>query len=228
MTILWAAISAILVFYFRESIKISHQQRNVTSKLDAYLIHWALKIIDGSDFDFKLSSIGLRWAEEHEKCKSTKEIFQLNEKFKIKLEGMKSELFLNGTFETLISKANDKMVNSELDSSQIYTIISEYRRDIIDGKLYPNDSELSVLSPTTTRLAISLKLNIVSLLEDLIMILTKIEKDPNQMKSKDELFELYVCWLKIVRDKQLLINSNKQFLSKSALVNAFKNFLSGI
>ena len=99
MTIFWAAISAILVFYFRESIKLAHQQRNVTSKLDAYLVHWSLKIIEGNDSEFKLSSVGLRWAEKHEKCKDIQEVLKLNEEFKEKLQEMKSELFLNGVFE---------------------------------------------------------------------------------------------------------------------------------
>ncbi|WP_440876868.1 hypothetical protein [Thalassotalea sp. PLHSN55] len=228
MTIFWAAISAILVFYFRESIKLAHQQRNVTSKLDAYLVHWSLKIIEGNDSDFKLSSVGLRWAEKHEKCNSIEEILKINEEFKDKLQEMKSELFLNGAFEEMISNANQKMKDSELSSEQIYKMISEYRRDFIDGKLYPSDNDLSVLSPTTTRLAISLKLNIISLLEGLIMLLVKIEKDPNQMKSKDELFELYVCWLKIVRDKQLLIKSNRELLSQGVFSIACGNFVSGL
>jgi len=228
VTIFWAAISAILVFYFRESIKLAHQQRNVTSKLDAYLVHWALKIIEGNDSEFKLSSIGMRWAEKHEKCKCIEEVLKVNEEFKDKLQEMKRELFLSGAFEEMISNANQKMTNSELSSEQIYKMISEYRRDFIDGKLYPSDNDLSVLSPSTTRLAISLKLNIISLLEGLIMILIKIEKDPNQMKSKDELFELYVCWLKIVRDKQLLIKSNRELLSQGVFSVACGNFLSGL
>jgi len=228
VTIFWAAISAILVFYFRESIKLAHQQRNVTSKLDAYLVHWSLKLIEGNDSDFKLSSVGIRWAEKHEKCNNFEEVIALNDEFKEKLDEMKSELFLNGAFEEMISNANKKMTNSELSPEQIYKMISEYRRDFIDGKLYPTDNDLSVLSPATTRLSISLKLNIISLLEGLIMILAKIEKDPNQMKSKDELFELYVCWLKIVRDKHLLIKLNRKLLSQGVFSNACGNFLSGV
>ena len=228
MTIFWAAISAILVFYFRESIKLAHQQRNVVSKLDAYLVHWTLKIIEGNDSDFKLSSIGMRWAEKHEKCNSAEEIVKLNDEFNEKLQEVKTEFFLNGTFEEIISNANKKMASSELSPEQIFKMLSEYRRDFIDGKLYPSDNELSVLSPSTTKRAISLKLNIISLLEGLSMMLVKIEKDPNQMTSKDELFELYVCWLKIVRDKQLLINSNRKLLSQGVFSSACGNFLSGL
>ena len=228
MTIFWAAISAILVFFFRESIKLAHQQRSVSSKLDAYLVHWALKIIEGNDAEFKLSSVGIRWAEKHEKCKSIKEVFQLNKEFEEMLKEMKKELFLNGIFEQMLSNGHEKLLNSELSLDQIYKLISEFRRDIIDGKLYPNDNELSVLSPSTTRRAISLKLNIISLLEGLSMLLIKLEKDPSQMKSKDELFELYVCWLKIVRDKNILIKSNREVLSQGAFSLALSNFVSGL
>ena len=228
MTIFWTAISAILVFYFRESIKLVHKQRNVASKLDAYLVHWALKIIEGDDSNFKFSSVGIRWAEKHEKCKSVEEIVKLNDEFKEKLEEMKSELFLNGTFEEMISNIHRKMASGEISPEQMLKMLFEYRRDFIEGKLYPSDNELSVLSPSTTKRAISLKLNIIALLEGMSMVLAKIEKDPNQMKSKDELFELYVCWLKIVRDKQLLINSNRKLLSQGVFSSACSNFLSGL
>lgn len=228
MTIIWAAISAVLVFYFRESIKLAHKQRHVTSKLDAYLTHWALKILEGNDFEFKLSRIGLRWAEKREKCKKLEDILALDKEFEEKLQGMKAELFLNGVFEELISNAHSKMASSEFTLDQINKSISGYRRDFIDGKLYPNDNDLSVLSPETTQLAISLKLRIVSLLEGLTMILAQIEKDPNQLKAKDELFELYVCWLKIIRDKQMLIKSNRNLLSQSVLGLALVNFVSGL
>jgi hypothetical protein len=228
VTIFWAAISAILVFYFRESIKLAHQQQNVTSKLDAYLVHWSLKIIEGDNFAFKLSSLGLRWAVKQEKCNSIEEILKLNEEFKEKLQEMKSELFLDGAFEKIITNANQKMIDSAFSPEQIYKMISEYRRDFIDGKLYPSDNDLSVLLPSNTRLAISLKLNIISLLENLIMVLVKIEKDPNQMTAKDELFELYVGWLEIVRDKQLLIKSNRKLLSQGVFSIACGNFISGL
>jgi hypothetical protein len=228
VTIFWAAISAILVFYFRESIKLAHQQQNVTSKLDAYLVHWSLKIIEGDNFAFKLSRLGLRWAVKQEKCNSIEEILKLNEEFKEKLQEVKSELFLDGTFEEIISNANQKMTDSAFSPEQIYKMISEYRRDFIDGKLYPSDNDLSVLLPSNTRLAISLKLNIISLLEGLIMVLVKIEKDPNQMTAKDELFELYVSWLEIVRDKQLLIKSNRKLLSQGVFSIACGNFISGL
>lgn len=76
MTLFWAAISAVLVFYFRESIKVAHQQRNITSKLDAYLVHWSLKIIEGDDTVFKLSSVGLSWAEKHKNCNSIEEVLK--------------------------------------------------------------------------------------------------------------------------------------------------------
>jgi hypothetical protein len=228
VTIFWAAISAILVFYFRESIKLAHQQQNVTSKLDAYLVHWSLKIIEGDNFAFKLSSLGLRWAVKQEKCNSIEEILKLNEEFKEKLQEMKSELFLDGAFEKIITNANQKMIDSAFSPEQIYKMISEYRRDFIDGKLYPCDNDLSVLLPSNTRLAISLKLNIISLLENLIMVLVKIEKDPNQMTAKDELFELYVGWLEIVRDKQLLIKSNRKLLSQGVFSIACGNFISGL
>ena len=124
--------------------------------------------------------------KKHEKCKNVEEIVKLNDEFKDKLQEMKSELFLNGTFEEMISNANQKMASSELSPEQIFKMLSEYRRDFIDGKLYPSDNELSVLSPSTTKRAISLKLNIISLLEGLSMMLVKIEKAPNQMKFKDE------------------------------------------
>jgi hypothetical protein len=228
VTIFWAAISAILVFYFRESIKLAHQQQNVTSKLDAYLVHWSLKIIEGDNFAFKLSSLGLRWAVKQEKCNSIEEILKLNEEFKEKLQEMKSELFLDGAFEKIITNANQKIIDSAFSPEQIYKMISEYRRDFIDGKLYPCDNDLSVLLPSNTRLAISLKLNIISLLENLIMVLVKIEKDPNQMTAKDELFELYVGWLEIVRDKQLLIKSNRKLLSQGVFSIACGNFISGL
>lgn len=228
MTLVWAAISAILVFYFRESIKLAHKQRHVTSKLDAYLTHWTLKILEGNHFEFKLSSVGLSWAKKREECKKVEDVLALDEEFEEKLQGMKAELFLNGAFEELISNAHNKMASNELTLEEVNKFITGYRRDFIDGKLYPNDNDLSVLSPETTKLAISLKLRIVSLLEGMIMILAQIEKDPNQLKSKDELFELYVCWLKIIRDKQMLIKSNRKLLSQSILSLAFSNFSSGL
>ncbi|MBQ4890132.1 hypothetical protein J8L86_09790 [Shewanella sp. MMG014] len=78
------------------------------------------------------------------------------------------------------------------------------------------------------KLAISLKLNIISLLEGLALILTKIEKESNPLKFNYELFELYVCWLKIVRDKQLLIRSNRKLLAQGVFSAAFSNFISGL
>ncbi|NOH99487.1 hypothetical protein [Vibrio sp. 99-70-13A1] len=200
----------------------------MTSKLDAYLTHWALKMFESNDFEFKLSSVGLRWAEKREKCKKIEDVLALDKEFEEKLQDMKAELFLNGAFEELISNAHSKIASSELSLEQMNIMISGYRRDFIDGKLYPNDNDLSVLSPETTKLAISLKLRIVSLLEGLSLILAKIEKDPSQLKSKDDLFELYVCWLKIVRDKHVLIKSNRKLLSKSVLGLACGNFGAGL
>lgn len=228
MTLFWAAISAVLVFYFRESIKVAHQQRNITSKLDAYLVHWSLKIIEGDDTVFKLSSVGLSWAEKHQNCNSIEEVLKINEEFKVKLQEMKSELFLEGVFEEVISSANQKVKSSGLSLDQISKMLTEYRRDFIDGKLYPSDNDLSVLTPSTARLAISLKLNIISILEGVVILLVKIEKAPNQMESKDELFDLYICWLKVVRDKHLLIKSNRELLSEGVFRIACSNFISGL
>jgi hypothetical protein len=228
LTIFFAAISAILVFYFRESIKLAHQQRNVSSKLDAYLVHWVLKLFEADDADFKLSSVGLKWAKKYEKCTSVEDVIKLDDEFTSKLGELKNELFLNGTFEKMISNAHAKANESKENLIHVKKLVSEYRRDFIDGKFLPSDSELSVLDPSTTKRAITLKLNIIALLEGAHLIINVIEKEQSQMKSKDELFDLYVCWLKIVRDKQILINTNQRLLSTGVLSLAFHNFFNGL
>jgi len=225
MSIFWAAISAILVFYFRESIKLAHHQRNVVSKLDAYLVHWALKNLE-EEFEYKLSLPGIDWAKRQEKCSSFEELLSLNELYEDKLKKIKSEWLLNGVFEELISNANKRLLSKEVSRQHVSGLIDRYRRSIIDAKMYPSDMELTALAPVETRISVSLKMNIIALLDCLEGLLEKLELSPNNIFSKDEIFELYVLWLKIIRDKHLLIRSNRILLSRSVFTIALINFFS--
>ena len=92
MTIFWSAISAILVFYFRECLKLANEQKEIAARLEAYLHHWSKKIVEGSDGLFKLTSIGYKWAEKHQNCTSVEELIELDKEMLSSLSDLRKEL----------------------------------------------------------------------------------------------------------------------------------------
>jgi hypothetical protein len=228
VTLFWAAISALAVFYFRESIKLAHKQKAVVSRLDAYLHHWSLKLLEGNDGDYKLTSIGFKWAEKYYSCKTTEEIISVDKKFNEGLDEIKKEFILNGVFEEYITSINNKIKEQSESTQVLQSIIREYRRDFIDGKIFPSDSDLSVIDPLALKMAVGLKLNIASLLESLSILVGNIDKEPNHIKLSDSVWELYVSWLKINRDKKLLAKYTEKTISTSVISLALNNFSSGL
>lgn len=228
MTIFLGAISAILVFYFRECLKLANEKQEILARLESYLHHWSVKLISGDDNIFKLTSIGYRWAEKYRGCKTTQEILSVDKDMNAKLDEMKIELLKNDTLNKYIDDIRKKKNETLTEGSISYELMSEYRRDIIDGKTYPADSELAKLGANASKMAVSLKLNMVSLIEDVLIFIKILENEPNQVKESEAVWKLYIDWLKLNRDKRLLIQYSEKELSKSLFSSAVENFLKGL
>ena len=228
MTLFWAAISAIAVFFFRESIKLAHKQKAVASRLDAYLHHWSMKLLEGDDGNYKLTSVGFKWADKYSSCKTAEDILNVDKEFNEGLDEIKKEFILSGVFEEYITGISNKMKDQSDNIETVQSIIREYRRDYIDGKIFPSDADLSVIDPQALKMAVGLKLNIASLLESLSILVRSIDKEPNHIKLSDSVWELYVSWLKINRDKKLLSKYTEKTISTSVFSLAMNNFVSGL
>lgn len=228
MTLFWAAISAIALFYFRESIKLAHKQKAVVSRLDAYLHHWSLKLLEGDDTDYKMTSIGFKWADKYYLCNTAEEIINVDKEFNDGLDEIKKKFILDGVFENYVTSISNKIKEQSESTEVVQSIIREYRRDFIDGKIFPPDSDLSVIDPLALKMAVGLKLNITSLLESLSILVGNIDNEPNHIKLSEPVWELCVSWLKINRDKRLLAKYTEKTISTSVLLLALNNFKSGL
>ena len=100
---------------------------------------------------------------------------------------------------------------------------NQYRKDVLDGKIFPQDSDLAKLGPYASKLSVALKLNIVSLLEDMTLLIKRMQSEDSNLKMYDSVWNLFVAWVKVNRDKHLLMKHTHRELSLGTFSLALKS-----
>jgi len=228
VNVLVGVISAVIVFYFRECLRLAHQQRDVAARLNSYLHYWTLKNFEGDDGLSRLSAIGYRWAEGLAKCKTSQEMLEIDDEFNGNLDKLLETGALNQEELQEIENSFSEIRDNPEYKKELIAYLKEYRRDILDGKIFPPDQEVAKLGDNFSKLIISFKMEQVNLIENLHTLFIYIDTKNSPYKLKDSTLKLIIKWVKLNRDKDMLIKMLDKFLEQKITERTFHNFIIGL
>jgi len=227
-TIIIGIISTAIIFFVRSSMIQAHQQKVAATRLQGYLLFWQRWVLE-NDF-FSLFYHGVKWDEE------IKKIYKSGGKAEdiVKLEDEKKKI---------ISEIQSKIENGEFggDKSEMSEFFSKFpsitdemllefakttKQNLIEGKIFITDTEAASLGVAVTLQSIELKMNLISILEVIVMVVIPAMNNPKEFKINKYGKELSQCaWKGIVVSKHInsLTKISNNVTSSSIMHLTMKN-----
>lgn len=219
------ALGTFAVFNFKEAIKEARKKKLILTRLNSYLTHWSIKSFDESESLNKFAEFGHLWFIRYQKCKTNQEILDIDKEIETKFVDIKKQFIEEEIPTKVIEGLRTNLKNYfDNDVASIVEKIEGFRKDIISGSLFPSDTELSQLGNYMALKSISVKLEIISFLEDIIMFIKFINKNEDKESNDKTVVNLFFKWIKINRDKMVLVSNTKQELSKGTMIMALEIF----
>jgi hypothetical protein len=227
--IILGAIGTFAIFNFKEAIKEARRKKLVLTRLNGYLTHWSIKSLSGDNEEDNVSGLakyGHIWFARYNNCKNVEEIEIIDKEIEESLKKVK-EKFIEEELPTKLVEQIKENIKNNFGDNEDYLVekIENFRSDIIDGKLFPSDTELSLTGNMIAQQSISIKLEIISFLEDIMMFIKFIKSDNTVDNTNKIVIELFLKWVRINKDKMFVLTATKQELSKGTISTAFEIFL---
>jgi len=204
MTIFLSAISAVLVFYFGECVKRAQQRKAVATHIEAYLFNWFMDIFDQDEGMKKVASIGRTWGEKYFENPTSKGILELDKEYEGKLEELKSNASIQEALSEMAANVRKKFESASNQVEYAYSVVHEQKRDILDGKIFPSDNDLSHLPPNMAKLALRLKLKTVEFNDHALLIYHLAKDQGEEQELSEKIWELGEKWVSLIRERTIL------------------------
>ena len=204
MTIFLSAVSAVLVFYFGECVKRAQQRKSVSVHVEAYLYNWFMDIFEQDEGMKKIASIGRTWGEKYFENPTTKGILEIDSEYEGKLKELKNNESVKEALAEIVKNVKDKMESNPNSIEYAYSVVHDQKRDILDGKIFPPDSELSYLPPNMAKLSLRLKLKTVEYNDISLLIYHLVKDGCEDQELSEKIWELGEKWVFLIRERTML------------------------
>jgi len=229
ISIVIGIFGALLGVYFREAVRLANNQKSITSRLNAYLLHWQTIILE-EDGVFDITYIGTKWYKDYMKLiksgSDINEIAKLNNEYEDKLKEIKENI-LNGNNDI---KINEKELSSRLNKikhrmPELLETLKLSRQNIIDGKTFITDESASYLGIHSSACIIELKMRLISVLDIAHVIFYDFsQKDDFKIKDNaEEIYKLIRYTILFSKAMEMVKLKVQYFQSCSTLSLTFKN-----
>lgn len=229
--IILGLITAAILIVIKDAHSKAHKQKVVSTRLHTYLIYWR-KIILENDFLGIFYVKGVAWNQElislMQNGASATDLLKLNEDKKSELIKIKEsllsqdELFSSNEIKTLQGKLSDGEAERFINTAKLST------QNLIDGKTFISDDDASNLSSAIAQLTIEIKMNLISLTNSSVSLLTHMASEKKPFDHKNHIDEIVkMIWLGITTSKNidLLLRKTEKISSDSVIKLTVKNIL---
>jgi hypothetical protein len=204
MTIFLSAMSAVLVFYFGECVKRARQRKTVATHIEGYLFNWFMDIFDQDEDMKKIASFGRTWGEKYFEKLDSKGMIDLEKKYKEKLEELKTNDSIQEALAQIAVNIREKIESKPSLVKYAYSVFHDQKRDLLDGKIFPSDNDLSYLPPNMAKLALRLKLKTVEYNDHALLIYHFTKDGGDEKELSERVWELGEKWILLIRDRTIL------------------------
>ncbi|MEA1988953.1 MAG: hypothetical protein U9N57_07085 [Pseudomonadota bacterium] len=221
--------AAILIFLRSANIH-AQKQKIVSTRLNSYLRYWRRIVLD-NDW-FKVFYIGVQWNNEIKelvaKGGTAEDIVQLNDD--------KKELLIE--FQEII-KTDSESLSSEVEKiretfrkfpeplmNSVVSLLTTSSQNIIEGKTFVSDADVSSLDPHIAAISIDLKMKMVNAMTKMTMLFLKIAEEPDDFKFEDyadEISELIWQAILVSKDIDTLSSEISRYSEKSVFALTIRN-----
>ncbi len=184
--ILVGLLTAVFLVFLRSAVLKAHKQKIVAARLSSYLEYWKNCVLE---YDlFSVFYLGIEWNKEVSEIISNggsgSELVELEKSKKSKLSELK-EALENGELE-LPENLCETVFNRLPEDPLIYIAseISKTQQNIVDGKTFVSDEDVSNLDVLMARTTIELKMEVISLLGLIVGLLILMHKNQGENISK--------------------------------------------
>lgn len=193
--ILIGIITAILLIILKEAHTKAHKQKIIINKIESYLSYWQKMIIE-NDF-FGIYNQGIEWNKAEidliSKDKGAEALVELENAIKEALQGRKDNI--KKGLPKLEATIREKIPEKTLPL--IYQDLTDGVKNLVEGKSFISDEEASCLDLYISKTAISLKLELISLI-NLLKVLVIITVNSPSNKLENDIDQISKGILKVI------------------------------
>lgn len=218
-----AVVSIAFLVYFRGAYLFAQKQKLVATKLYSYSRFWQSFLVDNSDF-FDLFYLGIEWSNEIQelikKGGQAEDMLEIKNRKRKKLSDIEEAIREgNGINERELM---EKMARygSHFEVTTFLDISAQAKQNILDGKTFITDEEVSYLGDYYASVVIGIKMNIMIAFDKIVGVIARYLNDPEQFSVRKEADEIsQVLWYTILAAKDFdLLNRHLDHTRKKNIL----------